>query len=84
MKHTVENVETKEISDTMVSVRFRCCGDESTDSWCTVALALSSDETRETMLHHKTKMATAHEDKLKLRAGAHPVTIAAASTEITL
>ncbi len=84
MKHIVELVESKELNDCFVGFRFRCCGDESTDSYCTLALSLTADETQETILHHKTKMAAAHDKKLSFREKTHPIIGALNPSEIVI
>ncbi len=37
-EHNVAVVEKKKIADGSISVRLRCCGDESSDSWHTLQL----------------------------------------------
>lgn len=43
MAHTTEIVETKQIADELFAVRFRCCGDEKTDSWHTMHTSVVTD-----------------------------------------
>ena len=45
MDHTTEVVETKQVADSMIAVKIRCCGDASTDSWH--SLETSSQQTDE-------------------------------------
>jgi hypothetical protein len=83
MKHVLKIVSTEEMNDTFVAQRFRCCDDPSTDSTCTLALTLTADQVSETLDMHRKKMATLHDQKLKFRAGTHPVNAAAeASVEV--
>lgn len=84
-KHTVKMVEQKEQNDQYVSFLYRCCGDESTDTWHTVALALPEAELEEVTKGFKTKIASQHEHKINFRSGSHPVNKHAAVEEtITL
>ncbi len=39
MEHKTEVVEVQHVSDTMIAVRLRCCGDESTDSVHTIEVS---------------------------------------------
>ncbi len=71
MDHSVKEVARKEIDDETLSVRFRCCNDESTDSVCSLSLRLTDEELREALARHQTKMAHSHETKVILRQGKH-------------
>ena len=82
MEHTIRQIETKELTDDHVSFRFRCCDDESTDSWCTVSLALTADELSEAINGHKTRMAQMHERKLAFRNESHLALEAAAESVV--
>lgn len=77
--HTITKVNAKELNDQQVSFQFRCCGDTTTDSWCTLDLALTAEQCNEAVTLHKTKMANQHEQKLQFRAGVHPSVTAAGS-----
>lgn len=39
MEHKTEVIEVQHLADTMVAVRLRCCGDESTDSVHTIEVS---------------------------------------------
>ena len=44
MSHTATIQEVKQLGDGAVSVRIRCCGDATTDSWHTMYLASSTQQ----------------------------------------
>jgi hypothetical protein len=73
MEHKLKAIEHRELNDDQVSVLYRCCDDPTTDSWCTVHLSLSATEIEAVFEHHKGKIALQHENKLRFRAGSHPV-----------
>jgi hypothetical protein len=72
MSHTIEIIDTKELSDEHVAYLFRCCGDPTTDSWHTISVLheptkedpRTHDEVLEEM---KTKHAAKHEAKVAWR-----------------
>jgi hypothetical protein len=39
MEHKTEVVEVQHVADTLIAVRLRCCGDESTDSVHTIEVS---------------------------------------------
>jgi hypothetical protein len=71
VKHIVKLFAKKEVNDEMVTLGFRCCDDDSTDSYCTVSLRLGDEELKEALAGHQAKMASVHEKKLALRSGQH-------------
>jgi hypothetical protein len=83
-QHTVTMVEKKEINDENVRFRFRCCGDASTDSDCTVSLLLTPEELATAIQNHKTKMAQNHDQKEQFRANTHPVVPLVADSTVTV
>lgn len=72
MSHAIEIVETKELSDELVSYKLRCCGDPTTDACHTISVLheptkedpRTHDEVLEEM---KVKHAAKHEAKVAWR-----------------
>jgi hypothetical protein len=65
MAHTTEIVEIKEINDTQVAYRVRCCGEPMTDSWHTAAVDAPNLETE--LQAHRDRVAALHEAKVQWR-----------------
>lgn len=70
MTHKAQAIEHKQISDSGISVRVRCCGDASTDSWHTImdVSSLTSDELDERIAGWLSDKEAQHEKVLKAQA----------------
>ena len=66
MAHTLEIIETKELSDTFVSYKICCCGDSVHSSWHTISVTVL-DHTADIEAAKK-KVSDLHEAKLQWRA----------------
>lgn len=66
MSHNTEVIEVKELSDSQVAYRVRCCGEELTDSWH--AVHVDAPDIEQSLQAHKDRVAKLHEAKLRWRA----------------
>lgn len=67
MSHEIELLEVKELSDEQVAYRYRCCGEEMTDSWVTVHVTLPEADHQQAISIHVDGMKTRHEAKVAWR-----------------
>lgn len=67
MSHSVELLEVKELSDDQVAYRYRCCGEEMTDSWVTVHVTLPQEEHDTAVKIHVDGLKSRHEAKVAWR-----------------
>lgn len=76
MEHKTEVIDVQHLADTMIAVRLRCCGDETTDSVHTIEVGgdmadadlqtwLDGRHTHVQDLHDKRENAKAFFEKLK-------------------
>lgn len=83
-QHKIKMVEQKELNDQFVSFRYRCCEDESTDSWHTLGLGLTEAEVQEATTGFKAKVAAQHDQKVSFRKGNHAVNKASVDATVTV
>jgi len=69
MSHQAKVIEVLEISDGGISVRARCCGDESTDSCLTICqLSRTNEEIDGEVAEHLARVAGQHADRERAKA----------------
>ncbi len=62
MNHEVELIEHRQLNDGQVAILARCCGDQSTHSWLTMAAEVAADpvQREESINFHCERVATLH------------------------